>query len=170
MKHFTQSMLKATLLVAALFASSAMAQKIAFVDVQGVLQSLPQTQAVVQQINEEFQPQFAALEQLKSDGEFNVEKLRRDGPTMSEAEKKSLEEKIIAIRTELQQKAGPLQQQVQARQNQEQTKLLGLVKQAIDAIAAAEKFDVVLNANSAVFAKPELDISQQVIDRVSKAQ
>ena len=170
MKHLTQSMLKATLLVAALFASSAMAQKIAIVDVQGVLQSLPQTQAVVQQINEEFQPQFAALEQLKNDGEFNVEKLRRDGPTMSDAEKKSLEEKIIAIRTELQQKAGPLQQQVQARQNQEQTKLLGLVKQAIDAIAAAEKFDIVLNANSAVFAKPELDISQQVIDRVSKAQ
>lgn len=169
MKSLTQSVLKVVLLSAALISTNALAQKIAVVDVQGVLQSLPQTQAVVQSINEEFQPRIAELDKLRSDGQFNAEKLRRDGPTMSEAEKTALQEQIRAIQAELQQKANPLQQQIQARQQQEQTKLLGLVKQAIDAIAAAEDYDMVLQAGSAVFANPEFDISQQVIDRVSKA-
>lgn len=169
MKLLSQSFIKVALVATALISTSALAQKIAVVDVQGVLQALPQTQAVVQSINEEFQPKLAELDKLRSDGQFEAEKLRRDGPTMSDAQKTESQEKIMAIQTELQQRANPLQQQIQARQQQEQTKLLGLVKQAIDAIAAAEGYDMVLQAGSAVYAKPEFDISQKVIDRVSKA-
>jgi outer membrane protein len=169
LKNVSQSLVKLVLLATlAVSASATAAQKIAVVDVQAVLQSLPQTQAIVNSINAEFKTQFEEVQALQKDGEFNVEKLRRDGATMSEAQKKELEEKIIEIRNQLQQKAGPLQQEVQRRQNEEQTKLLGLVKQAIDAIAAAENYDVVLNAGAATFVKPEFNISQQVVERVSQ--
>lgn len=170
MKTFTQTLIKTLLLATiAVSASASAMQKIAVVDVQAVLQSLPQTQAIVTSINNEFKAQFEEVQSLQKDGEFNVEKLRRDGATMSEAEKKELEAKIMDIRAQLQQKATPLQQEVQRRQNEEQTKLLGLVKQAIDAISAAEDFDLVLNAGAATFVKPEFNISQKVIDRVSQA-
>ena len=86
---------------------------------------------------------------------------------MSEAQKQASQEKIMAIRAELQEKAQPLQQAVQRRQNEEQTKLLGLVKQAIDAVAQAESFDMVLNANAVTFVKPEFDISQKVLQQVN---
>jgi len=107
------------------------------------------------------------IQKLQKDGEFEVEKLQRDGATMSEAQKQASQEKIMAIRAELQEKAQPLQQAVQRRQNEEQTKLLGLVKQAIDAVALAENFDMVLNANAATFVKPEFDISQKVLQQVN---
>ena len=170
MKTFTQTLIKTLLLATiAVSASASAMQKIAVVDVQAVLQSLPQTQAIVASINNEFKAQFEEVQNLQKDGEFNVEKLRRDGATMSEAQKKELETKIMDIRAQLQQKATPLQQEVQRRQNEEQTKLLGLVKQAIDAISAAENYDLVLNAGAATFVKPEFNISQKVIDRVSQA-
>jgi outer membrane protein len=44
---------------------------------------------------------------------------------------------------------------------------LGLVKQAIDAVAQAESFDMVLNANAVTFVKPEFDISQKVLQQVN---
>ena len=170
MKTFTQTLIKTLLLATiAVSASASAMQKIAVVDVQAVLQSLPQTQAIVASINNEFKAQFEEVQNLQKDGEFNVEKLRRDGATMSEAQKKELETKIMDIRAQLQQKATPLQQEVQRRQNEEQTKLLGLIKQAIDAISAAEDYDLVLNAGAATFVKPEFNISQKVIDRVSQA-
>ena len=44
-----------------------------------------------------------------------------------------------------------------------------MIKAAIDVVAEREKFDVVLNANAAVYAKPEFDLSEKVIQQVSKA-
>jgi len=45
---------------------------------------------------------------------------------------------------------------------------LALIKQAIDKIAAAEDYDVILNAGSASFAKEDLDVSAQVLEQVNK--
>ena len=47
-------------------------------------------------------------------------------------------------------------------------KLLGLIKQAIDAVAAKEGYDVVLNSGAVAFAKEEHDLSEQVLQQVSK--
>lgn len=170
MKTFTKTIATTVLLATTLLSTAAVAaQKIAIIDVQGVIQALPQTAQIVQGINNEFKAQFAEVQKLQKDGESEVEKLQRDGATMSEAQKKASQEKIMAIRAELQEKATPLQQEVQRRQNEEQTKLLGLVKQAIDAVAKAENYDVVLNAGAATFAKPEFDISEKVLAKVSQS-
>ena len=42
------------------------------------------------------------------------------------------------------------------------------MKQAIDNIAAKDKYDVILRAETVVFVQPELDISAQVVEQVSK--
>ncbi|MCH1414488.1 MAG: OmpH family outer membrane protein [Glaciecola sp.] len=168
MKTITKTLATTALIASTLFSTAVMAaQKVAIVDVQGILQVLPQTAQIAQSINEEFKEQYGEIQKLQKDGEFEVEKLQRDGATMSEAQKQASQEKIMAIRAELQEKAQPLQQAVQRRQNEEQTKLLGLVKQAIDAVAQAESFDMVLNANAVTFVKPEFDISQKVLQQVN---
>ena len=56
----------------------------------------------------------------------------------------------------------------QTRQNEETGKLLALVKQAIDNIAAKDKYDVILRAETVAFVTPALDISAQVVEQVSK--
>ncbi|MEP7766299.1 OmpH family outer membrane protein, partial [Sanguibacter sp. 26GB23] len=65
-------------------------------------------------------------------------------------------------------KAQPLQQEIQQRLKDEQNKLLGLIKQSIDVVAAKGKYDVILNANAVAFISPDHDISKLVLDQVSK--
>jgi outer membrane protein len=51
---------------------------------------------------------------------------------------------------------------------EEQNKLLGLIKQGIDAVAAKDKYDVILNANAVAFINPDNDISKMVLEQVKK--
>ena len=169
MKNFTKTLIAGALLSTAMLSTSATAeQKIAVVDVQAVVQSLPQVAEINQRINDEFKDQIQAVNSKQEEFNFLVQKLQRESATMSEAEQKKLQDQIIALRDELQQTSQPLQQNMQRRSNEERNKLLGLIKNAIDGIAAKENFDFVLNASAVPFAKPKHDISQQVQEQVSK--
>ena len=61
-----------------------------------------------------------------------------------------------------------MQKEIQARLQEEQNKLLGLIKQGIDAVASKGKYDVILNSNSVAFINPDNDISQLVLEQVGK--
>ena len=87
---------------------------------------------------------------------------------MSEADITAAQEKIIGLREAYAAKGQPLQQNLQRRAGEERNKLLALIKQAIDKIAADEGYDLILNAGSASYAKPELDLSADVLEQVRK--
>jgi outer membrane protein len=174
-KEFTLKSLNKALSIAAILglalASSVAnaAQKVGVVDVQLILQSLPQVAVIEQNINAEFQEQIQEVTAMREEGAFLVQKLEREAATMSEEQQNQLRQQIQTLSQELQQKGQPLQQSMQNRTAEERNKLLGLIKQAIDGIAAADNYDMVLNAQSVPFAKDEFDISQKVLDQVSKA-
>ncbi len=170
MKSLNKALSVAAILGLALVSTVASAaQKVGVIDVQLVLQSLPQVATIEQTINAEFQDQIQEVTAMREEGNFLVEKLQREAATMSEEQKQQLQEQIAVLGQQMQQKGQPLQQNMQARTAEERNKLLALIKQAIDTIAAKEGYDMVLNAQSVPFAKDEFDISQQVLSQVSKA-
>lgn len=166
---FAKFLSRAAIAATLLFSTAAFAQqKIAVVDIQAVLQAMPQLTSIGQKIEEEFKDQITDVQRLQKDGEFYVEKLQRDAATMSEAEKEALQQQILEVRQELQQKAQPLQQNIRSRENEERNKLLLRIKGAIDQVAETQKFDLVLNATAVPFADPAHDISEEVLAIVSK--
>ena len=170
MKQLVKHIVAGAMLGSALVSTSVMAeQKLAVVDVQGVFQAMPQAAEIQNAIQMEFKDQLEEVNQLQRDGQFFAERLQRDAATMSESEKKDLEQKILNVREQLTTKGQPLQLNMQRRSNEERNKLLGLIKQAIDSVAAKEGYDVVLNAGAVAFAKEEHDLSEQVLQQVSKA-
>ena len=170
MKKFSKNLISGALLTTAVFSSVAMAadQKIGAINVQGVFQSMPQAANIQQDIGAEFKDRTEEVSRLEKDIKYYLEKNQRDAATMSAKEKKELEQKIIALRDDYTAKAQPLQKEIQARLQEEQNKLLGLIKQSIDTVAAKEKYDVILNANAVAFINEEHDISKLVLDQVSK--
>jgi outer membrane protein len=159
------------LLGTAIFSSALMAeQKIGAINVQGIFQSMPQAATIQQGIATEFKDKTEEVSRLEKDIKYYLEKNQRDAATMSTKEKTELEQKIITMRDEYTAKAQPLQQEIQTRLKEEQNKLLGLIKQSIDVVAAKEKYDVILNANAVAFIKEEHDISKLVLDQVSKVK
>lgn len=169
MKQLAKHIVATAMLGSALVSTSVMAeQKIGVVDVQGVFQAMPQAAEISNNIQMEFKDQIEEVNQLQRDGQFFAERLQRDAATMSEQEKKELQQKILDVREQLAEKGQPLQQNIQRRSNEERNKLLGLIKQAIDAVAAKEGYDLVLNAGAVSFAKEEHDLSEKVLQQVDK--
>lgn len=160
---------KVTSCIAGLLLSmSAIAETIAVVDIQLVVSQLPQMAQVQQKLNQEFAGPSEEIKKLESDIKFNMEKYQREAATMSAEQQEELRNSIETMQKDFQAKAQPLEQQFRRRQAEERNKILALVKQAVDVIAADEKIDVVLNAQSVVFVKPDLDITDKVVTKASK--
>ena len=169
MKKFTKSLIAGALITTAMASSAVFAeQKIGAVNVQGIFQAMPQAASIQESIAAEFKDKTEEVSRLEKDIKYYLEKNQRDAATMSAKEKTELEDKIIALREEYTAKAQPLQKEIQARLQEEQNRLLGLIKQSIDAVASKEKYDVILNANSVAYINPDNDLSKLVLDQVSK--
>ncbi len=143
-------------------------QKIGIVDIQGVMQQLPQTAKMVESLQAEFKDAGDAIKKLEDDIKYNQEKKARDSALMTQQEISALDNKLAGLIATYREQGQALQQKSQARQNEESTKVLALVKQAIDNIASKEDFDMVVRSETVVFALPKYDISKQVVEQVSK--
>jgi outer membrane protein len=169
LKKFTKSLIAGALFTTAMASSAVFAeQKIGSVNVQGIFQAMPQAASIQDSIAAEFKDKTEEVSRLEKDIKYYLEKNQRDAAIMSAKEKTELEAKIIALREEYTNKAQPLQQEIQKRLQEEQNKLLALIKQGIDAVASKEKYDIILNANSVAFINPDSDVSKLVLDQVSK--
>ena len=168
MKQLAKNLITAAMLGGALMSSAAAAQKIGVVHVQNIIAQMPQATTVQQTIADEFKDRQAELKQLEDDIKYQFNKRQREEATMSEAQIKELEDKIIKMRQEYAAKAPPLQQEVNRRLQEEQGKLLGLIQQAVESVAAEGKYDIILQRQAAAFLKEEHDLSDEVLEKVSK--
>ncbi|NQY62424.1 MAG: OmpH family outer membrane protein [Alteromonadaceae bacterium] len=170
MKKFIKSIAIVTAASSFLLASSAMAadQKIGVVNFQEIMGKIPQASAVMQSLEAEFKDEQAGLTALEKDIKYLQEKKKRDGSLMSAKEKEALDKEIGEKYKDYQTRGQAFQQKVNVRQQEEQSKIIALVRQAIDNIAAKGKFDLVLEQKSVVYNKPEHSITSQVVEQVSK--
>ena len=129
---------------------------------------IPQTAAIMQSLEAEFKDDRAVVAQLEKDIQYYQEKKKRDGALMSDKEKQDLDKQVADLFKQYQEKGKALQQKAGARQNEEQNKLVALVRQAIDGVAAKGKFDLILQQQAVAFSKPDADITHDVIEQVSK--
>ena len=108
------------------------------------------------------------MTQLEKDIKYYQEKSQRDGALMAPKEKEELEKQIGTLYQDYQVKGKALQQKAGQRQGEEQNKIIALVRQAVDNIAAKGNYDLVLEQKAILYVKPELTITDQVIEQVSK--
>jgi outer membrane protein len=170
LKKFIKSVVLATAASGMLLANSAMAadQKIAIVNFQEVMAKIPQSAAVMQSLEAEFKDEKAELSKLEEDIKYLQEKKKRDSSLMSAKEKTDLDKEVATKFQEYQTKGKAFQQKTGLRHNEETNKIIALVRQAIDNIAAKGKYDMVLEQKAVVFSKPDASITADVIEQVSK--
>jgi len=149
-------------------AASAAEQKIAVVDIASVFQQLPQREKIVKQLKEEFELRIQELQNLEKEIRATVDKQKRDGALMSEKDKTQMSRRMDELQSDYTLKRKALEEDERRRNAEERNKLLDQVQKAIDKIAAQEGYTLVLQRNAAVFASPELDISDKVIRQVSR--
>lgn len=170
MKKLMKSLVMTTAASSMLLAGSVIAadQKIGVVNFQEIMSKIPQTAVVMQTLEAEFKDEKAELAQLEKDIKYFQEKKQRDGSLMSKKEKDELDKNIGTKYQEYQTKGKVFQQKTGVRQNEETTKIIALVRQAIDSIADSGNYDLILEQKAVVFSKPKASITDKVVEKVSK--
>ncbi len=159
-------------LLSILFSSSVMASdagiKVGVVHFMKVVASAPQQQAVNKQLENEFKERGEELRKIQQEVRSIVEKAQRDEATLSQAQKVEISRDIEAKQTDFKLKEKAFQEDLKRRQMEERQKLGTLINQAIDKVAKAGNYDLVLNTEAVAFISQRVDITDQVIKVLSE--
>jgi outer membrane protein len=124
--------------------------KIGFVNTEKLLREAPLSVAAQKKLERE----FATRQQ-------DLQKLDKDGVTMSDSERKAKERDLGNQSRELQRSEREFREDLNLRRNEELGQIQERARKAIQEIAKAEKFDLIVE--QAVFVDPKLDITDRVM-------
>jgi outer membrane protein len=151
--------------VVALAAAAAPARaelKIGVVNYAKLMQESPQAKAAQDALRGEFAGKQKELQGQQQALKTKEESLQRDSATMSADQRSQAERDLRDGNRELQLKVNQYQDDFNARQNEELSKLQKTLVEEVQTYAQGQKFDLVL-ADGVIFAAPVLDITPQVL-------
>ncbi|MCO4320452.1 OmpH family outer membrane protein [Aliidiomarina quisquiliarum] len=149
-------------------AQSATGIKVAVVDVRLVFEQLPQSRDIAKTIEMEFQERAERLRTMETSMTALQERLQRDEAIMTEQELQEAAMQLQQQYQEYQERREALSEQLNRRRNEERNRVLGQIQQVVNDIADSEGYDLVLEAGNIAFAKPGLNITNRVIERMSR--
>ncbi|PCJ51010.1 MAG: molecular chaperone [Gammaproteobacteria bacterium] len=136
---------------------------IGVVNVRAVASQAPQRETIAGALQQEFKERGETLKNLEQEIKDMQTKGQADVLTMTEQQKVELTRAIQAKASSMQLLQKALQEDYKQRSNEEQNKMLILIKKAIDQVSATENFDIVLQAESVAFISERADITMKVI-------
>lgn len=147
------------------FATHAVAEtKIGYVQIQNIMQS-PASLEVGKKLQTEFSARNAELNRLKKQVDDKAAALDKNALTLSETDRRAKNQEISNQRIDLQRKERELAEDFEMRKNEEKAKLQDRVNKAVNAVAVAEGYDLVLYGNAA-YAGKKADITDKVIKAI----
>ncbi len=146
-------------------AAAAHTPTVAVLNLPYIMSEIPQAKALQQTLAKEFGPREQELQKMQQEGMKLGQDLNAGKYTGDElvSKRRELEQKQADFRL----KARALQEDQQARVQEEERALMVTVQRAIDSIAKERGIDLVLRGEAIAYTIDALDISQEVIARVS---
>lgn len=153
---------------AAADAAAARTPTVAVINLPYIMNEIPQSKALEQALAKEFGAREQELQKMQQTGsqlgaDLQAGKFKGDELVAKQRE-------MAQLQSDFQLKARALQEDQQKRVNEEQRKITIEVQKAIDTIAQERGIDLVLRGEGIAYTIPELDISGEVIKRVSAAK
>ena len=136
--------------------------KIGVVQYSRLMQESPQAKTAQEALRTEFAPKQKELQTQQQALKTKEESLQRDSATMSPEQRGQAEKELREGNRQLSLKVNDMQDEFNARQNEELSKLQKTLVEEVQAYAQAQKFDLVL-ADGVIWAGPALDITPQIL-------
>jgi outer membrane protein len=159
------------LILASLLAFSISAQsaelKVGYVQVDKILQEAPQTAESGKKLEKEFSPRSQELDRMAKQIKDLESALDKDGLTITEADRRSKERDVQNIKTEFQRKQRELREDINLRKNEELGSLQDRINKAVQSVAKAENYDLVMYSGVA-YAADKIDITDKVLKLLGK--
>jgi len=153
----------ANLILATLFATTPVLanSKIGFVNTERLLREAPLSVAAQKKLEREFAARDQELQRLAKQARDLQAQLDKDGVTMSETERKNKERDLGNLNRDLQRQGREFREDLNLRRNEELGQIQERARKAIQDIAKAEKFDLIVE--QAVYVDNKIDITDRVM-------
>ena len=137
--------------------------KIGFVNTERLLREAPLSVAAQKKLEREFAGREQELQKRAKQARDLQAQLDKDGVTMSDSERKTKERDLANLNRELQRQGREFREDLNLRRNEELGQIQERARRAIQEIARAEKYDLIVE--QAVY----VDAKSDITDRVMKA-
>ena len=163
--NMLKNLAAAAMLVAAITAAQAQDLKIGYVNSERVLKEANPAKAAQAKLEAEFGKREKDLADVANRLKAAADKLDKDGPTLSDAEKARRQRDLVEQDRDFQRKRREFQEDLNQRKNEELSGVVERANKVIKQIFDSEKYDLILQ--DAVHWSPRVDITKKVIDALN---
>lgn len=149
--------------VTAVYAADGM--KVGVIDMREILQTSTRIKQVSDSLNEKFTPAKNKIMAAQAALQKEQDKLNRETSVMSATDRNKLQEKIMADRQGLQKMQESFFEDARKEQTKAMEKTLNEVSNIVVEIAKQQKFDIVLQKETTIYARDDLNITAQVLKK-----
>lgn len=147
--------------------SPALAQsKVAYIDSDKVMDSIPQVERSSAKLEAEFKDTYAEIDRIEQDLRYNMDKRLRQSPFMTKEELDDLERLIADLRNDFDRKTRAMQTKKNKRRLEEFENLRNVIRAATEAERVARGYDMVISSESVIAAGPLHDLTAPVTARL----
>lgn len=137
--------------------------KIGYVNSDRVLRDATPAKAAQGRLEAEFSKRQKEGDDAAAKLKAAADKLDKDSPTLSEAERSRRQRDLSDQDRELQRKRREFQEDLNQRKNEELATVVERANKVIKQIYESEKYDIILQGDVMVFVGPRVDITDKVI-------
>jgi outer membrane protein len=135
--------------------------KIGFVNTEKLLREAPLSVAAQKKLEREFAARDQELQKMAKQARDLQAQLDKDGVTMSDSDRKNKERDLGKLNRDLQRQGREFREDLNLRRNEELGQIQERARKAIQDIARAEKFELIVE--QAVYFDPKIDITDRVM-------
>jgi len=163
--NIMKTLAAAVLMVAAATAAQAQELKIGYVNSERVLREATPAKAAQAKLEAEFSKREKDLADVATRLKTAADKLDKDAPTLSEAERSRRQRDLVEQDRDFQRKRREFQEDLNQRKNEELSGVVERANKVIKQIFDSEKYDLILQ--DAVHWSARVDITKKVIDALN---
>lgn len=140
--------------------------RIGVLNMQDLLQKLPQMKKIGDDLKKQFGDKQKNLVSAQESFKKDADKFKRDSTVLSDKDKQAAEDKLFKQQQDLQTMQMELQRDYMAAQNKRVDGLMENIKGVVEEVATEQKLGLVLVNASVAYAKKEMDITTQVLAKM----
>ena len=135
--------------------------KIGYVSAERILRDSVPAKAAEQKLSQEFAKRGKDLQDMDTKLKATADKLDKDSPILSDAERTKRQHELQDVDREFQRKRREFQEDLNQRKNEEFQNLLERAQKIVKQLAEQEKYDLILQ--DALYVGPQIDITDKVL-------
>ncbi|OJA00749.1 hypothetical protein BEV13_02540 [Rickettsiella grylli] len=142
--------------------------KLAVVDMQAVLQRAPQIAKINDVLTRQFKGRQDSIMKAQNELQKEASNLQKNAAVMKADERSVLENKVMTDQNKVKSMIAAFQKDLSKKQSESLHSFSQELDGVVNKVATQSGYDVVLQKGSTLYAKNNLDITQQVLDALKK--